>query len=375
MRVFGYGAKMKGASMQPVQFDREPLRENDVVIEITHCGVCHTDWHMVRDDFHNSLWPIVPGHEITGTITEIGASVDNVSIGDRVGVGCMINSCLACEACQSGNEQYCSGPVGATFTYNGSKVPTGKNTYGGYSTAIVVRQEFVLRIPDELSNAEAAPLLCAGVTTYRPMKYFGLQAGQTVGIAGFGGLGHIATQIAKALGAKVIVLTTHPEKAIDAVNFGADRVVSMNDEKELKSLANSLDLLISTVPYPYSSEPYLNLLKPTATFALVGNLIGLKEFPTANMVYNGVSIRASLIGGLADTAFVLDLCAKHQIRPQIELIEIQDIQRAFERTEEAEVRYRHVIDLQSFRSRLSELGAAPLLPQEARNPTLKKTPS
>ena len=229
MRVYGYGAQTAGGKMEPVQFEREPLRAGEVAITITHCGVCHTDWHLVRNDFKSSLFPIVPGHEITGVVTDIGAGVTKFAVGDRVGVGCMINSCRQCGPCQRGDEQYCEGPISCTFTYNGTKVPTGKNTYGGYSTAIIVREEFVLRIPEGLSNAEAAPLLCGGVTTYQPLKQFGLLEGQTLGVAGFGGLGHIATQIGKAMGAKVIVFTTNPDKAADAIKLGADQVVSMDD--------------------------------------------------------------------------------------------------------------------------------------------------
>lgn len=367
MRVFGYGAQTAGGTMEPVQFEREPLRPGEVAITITHCGVCHTDWHMVRNDFKSSLFPIVPGHEITGVVTEVGAGVKKFAVGDRVGIGCMINSCRQCEPCQRGDEQYCEGAISCTFTYNGTKVPTGKNTYGGYSTQIIVREEFVVRIPAGLSNAEAAPLLCAGVTTYQPMKQFGLREGQTLGVAGFGGLGHIATQIGKAMGAKVIVLTTNADKAADATKLGADQVVSMDDAQTLQRLNSSLDLLLNTVPYPYDPTPYINLMKPNTTFVLVGNIIGFEAFATATMVFSHISIAGTLIGGIADTQFVLDFCANHKIRPMIEIIDIAEIQRAFERTERKEARYRHVIDMKTFAERIAEFKHAPVLPQESRN--------
>lgn len=367
MRVYGYGAQTAGGKMEPVQFERETLRAGEVAINVTHCGVCHTDWHMVRDDFKGSSFPIVPGHEVTGMVTEVGAGVTKFAVGDRVGVGCMINSCRQCGPCLRGDEQYCEGPISCTFTYNGTKAPTDKNTYGGYSTDLIVREEFVLRIPEGLSNAEAAPLLCAGVTTYQPMKQFALKQGQTLGVAGFGGLGHIATQIGKAMGAKVIVFTTNPDKAADALKLGADQVVSMADAQTLQGLTASLDLLLNTVPYPYDPTPYINLMKPNSTFVLVGNIIGFEAFNTATMVFNHISIAGTLIGGIPDTQFVLDFCAEHKIRPTIEMIDLADIQRAFDRTERKQARYRHVIDMKTFAARSAEFRNAPVLPQESRN--------
>ena len=331
MITYGYAALKKGRSLRPVQFDREPLRAGEVDIAISHCGVCHSDLHQVNDDWDNSVWPCVPGHEIVGKVAAVGEGVTKFKTGDRVGVGCMVNSCQQCDACQRGDEQYCSGPKSCTLTYNGPKKPDGTNSYGGYSTGIIVREEFVLSIPDAISDAEAAPILCAGVTTYQPMKHFGLEAGMRCGVAGIGGLGHMALQIAKALGAHVVALSTSPEKEDDARSLGAEQFIDMSDKAAVTGAAESLDFLISTIPYPHDLNPYISLMKPDSTIAIVGNLI---EFPAIEMgpvVMNRITIAGSLIGGVADTQEILDLCAEHGIRPRIQLIKADEIDAAFKR--------------------------------------------
>lgn len=345
MRVHGYAALKKGGAMTPVQFDREPLAEGEVAIDITHCGVCHSDLHQVNDDWKNSLYPCLPGHEIVGTVREVGKGVSKFSAGDRVGVGCMVNSCQQCDYCKAGEEQYCSGPKSCTLTYNGPKVADGTNSYGGYSNGIIVREEFVMTIPDAIDSAEAAPILCAGVTTYQPMKHFGVKKGDTVGVAGIGGLGHMAIQTAKALGATVIALSTSPDKAGEAQKLGATKLIDMNDKKAVEDAAQSLDFLISTIPYSHDLNPYVGMMKTDSTIAVVGNLIDFPKIETGPLVMNRVRIAGSLIGGIADTQEILDFAAEHGIRPEVELIAMKDIDDAFARMKKEDVRFRHVIDM------------------------------
>ena len=265
MEVYGYGVPEHGANFVPVRFTREDVRAGEVAIDITHCGVCHSDLHQVDNDWGNTNYPCVPGHEIVGTVREVGDGVTKFKVGDRVGVGCMVNSCQECEYCRNGDEQYCAGPKSATLTYNGPKIPDGTNTYGGYTDAIVVREEFVLRIPDALDSAAAAPILCAAITTYAPMKQFGLKAGQTLGVAGIGGLGHMAIQIGKAMGAKVVGLTTSPGKVDEIKRLGADEVLVTTDEDAMAEAAMSLDLMVNTIPVPHDINPYVALMKPKTT--------------------------------------------------------------------------------------------------------------
>lgn len=356
MHTLAYGTKDKSATLSPVRFRRGPVRAGEVEIEITHCGVCHSDLHQARNDWGNTVFPCVPGHEIVGTVTRVGDGVSKFSGGETVGVGCMVDSCQQCEACERGEEQYCSGPKSCTLTYNGPKKPDGTNTYGGYSTGIIVREEFVLKIPDAISPAEAAPILCAGVTTYSPMKHWKLQKGQSLGVAGIGGLGHMAVQIGKALGARVTALTTSPEKAGQALELGAHAVIVMSDEEALEACAQSLDMLIDTIPYAHDITPYLKLMRPGGVIALVGNFIKVPAFVPADLVFHRLTLAGSLIGSIANTAEVLELCAEHGIRPRIELINMDEINQAWERMEEQDVRFRHVIDMASLKSNRDEPG-------------------
>ena len=349
MDIIAYGTQQASARLEPLKFTRRDVRAGEIAIEISHCGVCHSDLHQARDDWDNTVWPCIPGHEIVGKVIEVGEGVTKFKVGDRAGVGCMVNSCQECEQCQIGHEQYCTGPKSCTLTYNGPKKPDGTNSYGGYSTGIVVREEFGITIPDAIDSEHAGPILCAGITTYQPMKYFDLQRGQTLGVAGIGGLGHMAVQIGKALGAKVVALTTSPEKQHAIENLGADEVLVMDDEDALEQAAQSIDLIVDTIPYKHDINPYLALVKSKGQIAVVGNFLGFDDVDTATMVFQHVGITGSLIGGIADTQEIVDLCAEHDIRPKIEMIRMDEINDAFERMQEEDVRFRHVIDMATLR--------------------------
>lgn len=350
MTIIGYGALSARQKLQPVSFDREPLRAGEIEIDIAFCGVCHSDVHQCADDWENTVWPCVPGHEIVGTVTQIGDGVSKFAIGDTVGVGCMVNSCKLCASCVAGEEQYCSGPNSATFTYNGPKLPNGTNSYGGYSDSITVREEFVVSIPAVIEPAKAAPILCAGVTIYSPMKYFGLKKGQTLGVAGIGGLGHMAVQIGRALGAPIVAFTTLAGK-VDAIkSLGAHSVVVMDDETQVADATQSLDMMIDTIPYPHDLADYLGFMKPGATLVVVGNMMQFEAFNPGPLVFNRISVAGSLIGGVADTREVLKLCAEHGIRPEIQMIDVADINDAFDRLKHNDVRFRHVIDMETLKT-------------------------
>lgn len=352
MTVTGYGTANATTPLAPVRFERPDVRAGEVAIEVTHCGVCHSDVHQCHDDWGNTVWPCVPGHEVVGRVTAVGEGVTKASVGDIVGVGCMVNSCQTCEACTAGEEQYCTGPRGATLTYNGPTKPDGTNTYGGYSTDLVCREEFVLRIPDAIDPAEAAPILCAGVTTYAPLKQHGIGEGSKVAVAGIGGLGHMACQLAKALGADVTALTTSADKVDDIRALGVDRVIVMSDIPTLAEHEASFDLVLSTIPYPHAVEPYLTLVAHDGVLHFVGNFIPTTvEFMP--LLFQRRTITGSLIGGVEQTQEVLDLCAEHGIRPEIMMIGIEDVNEAFQRVIDESIRFRHVIDM----STLRDLGA------------------
>ncbi|WP_271077265.1 NAD(P)-dependent alcohol dehydrogenase [Aurantiacibacter sp. MUD61] len=349
MEVIGYGTQDASIDLGPLKFTREPVRAGEIAIQITHCGVCHSDLHQARDDWENTVYPCIPGHEIIGEVIEVGEGVSRFKVGDRAGVGCMVNSCQQCDQCDVGDEQYCTGPKSCTLTYNGPKKPDGTNSYGGYSTGIVVREEFALTIPEKFTSEHAAPILCAGVTTYAPMKYFGLGDGHTLAVAGLGGLGHMAVQIGKALGAKVIALTTSPEKADALKEIGADEIVDVNDDDAMEKHAMSVDLMVNTIPYAHDINPYLQLMKAKSQICVVGNFLGFEELDTATMVFNHVGITGSLIGGVAATQEVLDLCAEHDIRAVTKSIRMDEIGEAFQRMLDENIEFRHVIDMASLR--------------------------
>ena len=347
----GYGAKGSLLSkLHEMEFEREEPKANEVLIDILYCGVCHSDLHQVKNDWGNTVYPCVPGHEIVGRVVKAGGSVKKFKEGDIVGVGCMIDSCGKCESCKEGEEQYCEGPKGWTATYNGPMKPDGTNTYGGYSINIVVKEDFVLRIPDALDEKKAAPILCAGITTYSPLKHWGVKAGQKVAIVGLGGLGHMAVQIAKAMGADVTVITTTEEKRSAAIELGASSVIVSEDEKAMKENELAFHFIMITIPDPFDINPYVTLLKKDGVLVTVGMLGNYKKGTDNNEVaFHRRSIAGSLIGGIAETQEVLDFCAEKGIAPQVEMIKMQDINDAFDRMQDEEVRFRYVIDMQSLK--------------------------
>lgn len=349
----GYGAK--GSifnSLSIMEFERKPPEADEILIDVLYCGVCHSDLHQVKNDWSNTIYPCVPGHEVVGKVAATGSSVSKFSVGDTVGVGCMIDSCGTCPSCQEKVENYCEGPVSWTATYNGYMKPDGSdfNTFGGYSTNLVVKEAFVLKIPDTLDIKAAAPILCAGVTTYSPLKHWKVKAGDKVGIVGIGGLGHMAVQLAAAMGAEVTAITHTEEKRADAKKLGAKEVLISENEEEMTAHELSFDFIINTIPDPYDINLYANLLKRDGTIVAVGVLAPYKK-ATNNMkiAMHRRSVSGSLIGSIAETQEVLDFCAEHQILPEVQMIPIQDINKAFDRMNDEEVRFRYVIDMQSLK--------------------------
>lgn len=361
-KAYGASGSFFGSSLSEMDIEREPPKADEVLIDILYCGVCHSDLHQIKNDWHNTVYPCVPGHEIVGRVMEVGASVTRYKVGDIVGVGCMIDSCGICKSCtELAEEQYCEGPNGWLATYNGPMTPakeaeTGTNmygrdnTFGGYSERIVVKEKFVLRIPDGLDIKAAAPILCAGVTTYSPLRHWGVQAGQHVAIAGLGGLGHMAVQLAKAMGAKVTVISHEKGKEDAAKVLGADVVLISTDKDAMEAAELSFDLMLVTIPDPFDINPYVSLLKRDGALVTVG-LLGPYKAPLMNMevAMQRRSISGSLIGSLAETQEVLDFCAEHRIAPEVEIINIQDINDAMKKMSEGEVRFRYVIDMASLK--------------------------
>jgi alcohol dehydrogenase (NADP+) len=344
------GSLIGGKKLGPMDIKRNPTGPDEVMIEVLYCGVCHSDLHQVENDWKNTIYPCVPGHEIIGRITEVGMDVTRFQAGDIVGVGCMIDSCRQCESCQEGEEQHCLGKNGPTMTYNGYFTPDESkfNTYGGYSTHVIAKEAFVLEIPGSLDLAAAAPILCAGVTTYVPLKYWDVQEGDRVGIVGIGGLGHMAVMIAKAMGAVVVAITTSEDKRVQAYELGADEVLVSEDDEEMTRNSVSLDFILCTIPTPFDVNQYVKLLRPRGCLVTVG-LLGDYKSATDNMEVARLSrtIGGSLIGGIADTQEVLDFCADNNIVPQVQLINIEDVNDAFEKLKDRDVHFRYVIDMKS----------------------------
>lgn len=350
IKAIGYAAQNATAPLKSIEFDRHEPGAQDVQIDILYCGVCHSDLHQVRDEWHNTVYPCLPGHEIVGRVIKIGQQVTKFKEGDLVGVGCMIDSCQQCEPCHAQEEQYCEGPKGWTATYNGPLKPDGSNTFGGYSNTIVVRDNFVLKVPEGLDIKAVAPLLCAGVTTYSPLRHWQVKAGQQVGVVGLGGLGDMAVKLATAMGARVVVFTTSPEKEADIRRLGAEDVVLSTDKEAMQKYASSFDFILSTVPTKHDINPYIQLLKRDATFVLVGALEPLEPIDHSQVAFHRRSIAGSLIGGIAETQEVLDFCAEHGILPDVEMIPIQQINEAYERMLKGDVKYRFVIDMASLQA-------------------------
>lgn len=342
----GYAALAADAPLAPHRFERREPQPQDVQIEIMYCGVCHSDLHTARNEWGNTVYPVIPGHEIVGRVTAIGDQVSKFKVGDLVGVGCMVDSCQHCDACHEGLEQYCEN--GFVGTYNGEEGHTGGMTYGGYSNNIVVKESFVLRIPENLDPAAASPLLCAGITTYSPLRHWKVGKGMKVGVVGLGGLGHMAIKLASAMGAEVILYTTSPNKREDALRLGAKDVVVSKDRDEMKKYRNSLDFILNTVAAPHNLDLFLNQLKREGTMTLVGAPAEPHPSPEVfNLILKRRSLAGSLIGGIAETQEMLDFCGEHNIVSDIELIPIQKINEAYERMLKSDVKYRFVIDMKS----------------------------
>jgi uncharacterized zinc-type alcohol dehydrogenase-like protein len=340
--VKAYAAPSATERLGPTTIERRAPGPRDVAIDILYCGVCHSDLHQARDEWGGSLFPMVPGHEIVGRVTAVGAEVTRVKVGDMAGVGCMVDSCRSCGSCREGLEQYCE--KGATFTYN-SRDRQGQLTFGGYSTHIVTDVDFVLQVDPRLDPAKAAPLLCAGITTYSPLRHWKVGKGQKVGVVGLGGLGHMALKFAKAFGAHVVQFTTSAGKVADARRLGADEVVISKDVDAMSAHIGSFDLILDTVSAPHALEPFLELLKRDGAMVLVGVPDTPPTLHPGALIFGRRSLAGSLIGGIAETQEMLDFCAEHGIVSDIELIPIATINEAYERMLKGDVKYRFVIDL------------------------------
>lgn len=345
---FGYAATSAEKPLVPFHFERREPGPHDVQIEILFCGVCHSDLHAARNEWGSTIYPLVPGHEIVGRVSRIGAQVTQFKVGQFAGVGCMVDSCQHCSSCAEGLEQYCEN--GLVGTYNAHDKHTGKTTFGGYSNNIVVDDKFVLRIPDRLDLAATAPLLCAGITTYSPLRHWKVGPGQKVGIVGLGGLGHMGVKLAHAMGAHVVLFTTSPDKKEDALQLGADEVVISKNREEMAAHLNSLDFILNTVAAPHNLDPFMVLLKREGTMALVGVPASPHPAPrVSNLIFKRRHLAGSLIGGIAETQEMLDFCAEHGITSEIELIPIHKIDEAYGRMLKSDVKYRFVIDMASLK--------------------------
>ncbi|MFM0094592.1 NAD(P)-dependent alcohol dehydrogenase [Paraburkholderia sediminicola] len=341
----GFGALDAHAHLTPMSFERRALRADDVSIDIAYCGVCHSDAHQVDNDWNNTVFPCVPGHEIVGQVSAVGSDVTKFKVGDRVAVGCLVDSCQHCAPCEEGEEQLCT--EGPTPTYNGRDRITGETTYGGYAQHIIVRDRFVLRVPAALDPRFAAPLLCAGITVWTPMRKYGVGAQSKVAVVGLGGLGHMAVKLAAALGAEVTVITSSPGKVDDARALGANHVLLSSDPKAMQAAVNSFDFILDTIPMRHHVNPYLMLLGRNGKLVVVGAIDLLEPVHGALLMRNNRSLTGSLIGGIQATQELLDFCAEHKVLPDCEMIDISEINTAFQRMRANDVKYRFVIDMAS----------------------------
>ncbi|MEW9624886.1 NAD(P)-dependent alcohol dehydrogenase [Rhodanobacter geophilus] len=343
-QTHAYGAASASQPLAPLNIERRQPGPHDVKIDILYCGVCHSDLHTVRNEWHNTLYPSVPGHEIVGTVVAVGDRVTEFKPGDTVGVGCMVDSCQHCASCAEGEEQYCEN--GFTGTYNGPMFG-GENTWGGYSENIVVNEKFVLRVGHDAGQlAAVAPLLCAGITTYSPLRHWQAGPGKKVGIVGLGGLGHMGVKLAHAMGAHVVLFTTSPGKQADAKRLGADEVVISKDAAQMAQHAGSFDFILNTVAAPHDLDAFITLLKRDATMCLVGAPASPHPSPNVfNLILGRRRLTGSAIGGIRETQEMLDFCAEHGIVSDIEMIAMKDINEAYERMLKGDVKYRFVIDM------------------------------
>jgi alcohol dehydrogenase (NADP+) len=343
--TIGYAAQGPSSDLEPYSFWRRDLASEDVLIEIAYCGICHSDIHQVRGEWGNSSYPMVPGHEIVGRVAQVGARVRGFKAGDIVGVGCFVDSCRTCTACKQGLEQYCEKQL--VFTYNGVEKDGKTPTYGGYSNQIVVDENYVLRISPKLNLAGAAPLLCAGITMYSPLREFKVKAGDKVGVVGLGGLGHMGVKLAAAMGAEVTVFSTSAAKQADAKRLGAGNFVVSTDAAAMQAVLNRFNVIIDTVSAPHDLNVYLNALHRDGTLVVVGATVEPAAVATFPMIMGRRRMAGSTIGGIRETQEMLDFCAERELTSDVEVIAIQDVGTAFERTVKSDVRYRFVIDMKT----------------------------
>ncbi len=346
--IKAYGTEAADAAIMPLQIKRREITLKDVEIDILFCGVCHSDLHFARNDWGFSVYPVVPGHEIVGKVVSVGEGVSKVKVGDMVAVGCLVESCRSCNNCKDDLEQYCGEWVG---TYGGHDALLDQPTFGGYSESIVVDEHFVLTVPKNLDLAGIAPVLCAGITTWSPLRHWNVGKGSKVAVVGLGGLGHMAIKLADALGAHVTLFSRSPKKVHDALDLGANQVIISTDEVQMDSVQNEFDVIIDTVPYAHDLNPYINTLATNGTLVVVGYLGPLDPaLFTVPMIMGRKAVAGSLIGGIAETQELLDFCGKHNITSEIEVINIQEINEAYERMLKSDVHYRFVIDMSSLKS-------------------------
>ena len=346
LKAYSYAASAAGKPLGPLEIQRREVGPNDVRIDVLFCGVCHSDLHMARNEWGGTNYPVVPGHEVVGRVVEVGSDVSKFKVGELAGVGCMVDSCRVCDACKEGVEQFCDGPDSFIQTYNSPDRKSGGFTAGGYSTSIVVDEAFTLRIPENLDLAAVAPLLCAGITTYSPLRHWNVRKGHKVGVVGLGGLGHMGVKLAAAMGAHVVLFTTSPGKIEDAKRLGAHEVVISKDADQMAAHANSFDFILNTVAASHDLDPFMSLLRRDGTMTLVG----VPEHPhpspsVMNMIFKRRSLAGSLIGGIAETQEMLDFCGEHGITSDIEMIRMDEINKAYERMLKSDVKYRFVIDM------------------------------
>ncbi|GLR68744.1 zinc-binding dehydrogenase [Acidocella aquatica] len=344
----GFAAASATTPLAPFTFNRRDVGADDVQIEILYCGVCHSDLHFARNEWHYTVYPAVPGHEIVGRVTSVGAGVSKYKVGDHVGVGCLVDSCGTCPSCAEGLEQYCD--TGAVGTYGGTEPVIGGPTHGGYSSSIVVDQSFVLRMPEGMDLASSAPLLCAGITLYSPLRHWGAGPGKKVGIIGLGGLGHMGVKLSHAMGAQTVLFTTSPGKVDDGKRLGAEEVVISKDAAQMSAHTESFDLIIDTVSASHDLTPYFNLLKREGTMVQVGapeHPLPIAVFP---LIMKRRNFAGSMIGGIPETQEMLDFCAAHGITADVEIIPIQKINEAYERMLQSDVKYRFSIDMASLKA-------------------------
>ncbi|MDI9403250.1 MAG: NAD(P)-dependent alcohol dehydrogenase [Limnohabitans sp.] len=347
MSTRAYAAQSPTSALAPHAIERRAPLAHDVEIDILFCGVCHSDLHFARNEWGFTQYPVVPGHEILGRVTRVGANVTKFKVGDLASVGCLVDSCRTCDCCKKGLEQYCM--TGATFTYNGEDKHLGGMTYGGYSERVVVDEKYTLRVPANLDPAAAAPLLCAGITTWSPLKHWKAGPGKKVGIVGLGGLGHMGVKFARALGAHTVLFTTSPSKVADGLRLGAHEVVISKDEEAMAKHANSFDLIIDTVSADHSLDALMALIKLDGTMCMVGVPPSPQQIAAFSLILPRRNLAGSCIGGIAETQEMLDFCGKHNIVCDIEKIRMDEINTAYERMLKSDVKYRFVIDMASLK--------------------------